>query len=80
MIQEAEGYKVRVVKEAQGEGARFTEIYQTYKAAPDVTRRRLYIETLSDVLAKANKIIIDTNSRGRQGVVPYLPLNEPLRN
>ena len=80
MIQQAEGYKARVIKEAQGEGARFTEIYKTYKAAPDVTRRRLYIETLRDVLAKANKIIIDTNSTGRQGVVPYLRLDEPMRN
>ena len=80
VIQEAEGYKARVIKEAQGEGARFTEIHKSYKAAPDVTRRRLYIETLRDVLAKANKIIIGTNSRERQDVVPPRLLNAPPQN
>ena len=80
IIQEATGYKERVIKEAQGEGARFTEIYETYLAAPDVTRRRLYIETLRDVLSKANKVIIDKNSMGGQGVVPYLQLNDLKRN
>jgi membrane protease subunit HflK len=80
IIQEATGYKERVIKEAQGEGARFTEIYKSYLAAPDVTRRRLYIETLRDVLSKANKVIIDKNSMGGQGVVPYLPLNDLHRN
>jgi membrane protease subunit HflK len=76
VIQEATAYKERVIKEAQGEGARFTEIYESYRAAPDVTRRRLYIETLRDVLAGANKVIIDEGAQGAQGVVPYLPLNE----
>ncbi len=80
VIEEATGYKERVIKEAQGEAARFTEIYKSYLAAPDVTRRRLYIETLRDVLAGANKVIIDEGAAGGQGVVPYLPLNELNRN
>ena len=80
VIQEATAYKERVIKEAQGEGARFTEIYKSYLAAPDVTRRRLYIETLRDVLAGANKVIIDEGAGGEQGVVPYLPLNELNRS
>jgi membrane protease subunit HflK len=80
VIQEATAYKQRVIKEAQGEGARFTEIYQSYLAAPDVTRRRLYIETLRDVLSGANKVIIDEGAKGSQGVVPYLPLNELNRS
>ncbi len=80
VVQEATAYKERVIKEAQGEGARFTEIYQSYLAAPDVTRRRLYLETLRDVLARANKVIIDEGASGGQGVVPYLPLNELNRN
>lgn len=75
VIQQATAYKERVVKEAQGEAARFNEIYASYKTAPEVTRRRLYIETLRDVLGKANKVIIDEKGGG-QGVVPYLPLNE----
>jgi membrane protease subunit HflK len=80
VIQEATAYKERVIKEAQGEGARFEEIYKSYLISPDVTRRRLYIETLRDVLSKANKIIIDQGAEGAQGVVPYLPLNELNRN
>jgi membrane protease subunit HflK len=76
VIQEATAYRERVIKEAQGEGARFSEIYKSYLAAPDVTRRRLYIETLRDVLARANKVIIDEGAQGSQGVVPYLPLTE----
>ncbi len=80
LIQEATAYRERVIKEAQGEASRFDQIYATYTTAPDVTRRRLYIETLRDVLEKADKIIIDDNSEGGQGVVPYLPLNELNRN
>jgi membrane protease subunit HflK len=80
VIEEATAYKERVTKEAQGEGARFSEIYQSYLIAPDITRRRLYIETLRDVLKEANKVIIDEGADGGQGVVPYLPLNEINRN
>jgi len=80
VIEEATAYKQRVTKEAQGEGARFSEIYQSYLIAPDITRRRLYIETLRDVLKGANKVIIAEGATGGQGVVPYLPLNEINRN
>jgi len=80
IIQEAAAYRDRVIKEGQGEASRFDQIYETFKAAPEVTRRRLYIETLRDVLEKADKVIIDSNSEGGQGVVPYLPLNELNRN
>jgi len=76
IIQEATAYRDRVIKEGQGEASRFDQIYKSFKAAPEVTRRRLYIETLRDVLEKADKIIIDSNAEGGQGVVPYLPLNE----
>jgi len=73
IIQQAEAYKQQVIAEAQGEAARFLSIYNQYKLAPDVTRRRIYLETMQGVLANMNKIIID-NSRGGAGVVPYLPL------
>lgn len=76
IIQEATAYRERVVKEAQGEASRFNQIYDTYRASPDITRRRFYIETMRDVLEKADKVIIDENAQGGQGVVPYLPLNE----
>ena len=80
LIQEATAYRERVIKEAQGEASRFDQIYETYRSAPEVTRRRLYIETLRDVLEKADKVIIDDGAEGGQGVVPYLPLNELNRN
>jgi len=80
LLEEAAAYRERVIKEAQGEASRFDQIFETYQAAPEVTRRRLYIETLRDVLEGANKVIIDEGSEGGQGVVPYLPLNELSRN
>lgn len=80
ILEEAAAYRERVIKEAQGEASRFDQIFETYRSAPEVTRRRLYIETLRDVLEGANKVIIDEGADGGQGVVPYLPLNELNRN
>ncbi len=74
--QEAEGYKQRVIAEAEGEAARFLSIYNEYAKAPYVTRQRIYLETLQEVFAGKNKVIIDGGKDGTQGVVPYLPLNE----
>jgi len=73
MIQEAEAYKSRVVKEASGEAERFKKIYAEYKKAPEVTRKRLYLETMERVMGGMDKIIIDDKGKG-SGVVPYLPL------
>jgi membrane protease subunit HflK len=73
--EEASAYKGRVVNEAQGEAQRFISVYDQYSKAPDVTRQRLFIETMETVLKNSNKIIIDE----KQGVVPYLPLNEISR-
>jgi membrane protease subunit HflK len=72
--EEAAAYKDRVVQEAQGEAKRFISVYDEYAKAPDVTRRRLYLETMEDLLQKANKVIVD--QQGGPGVVPYLPLPE----
>ena len=77
--QEAEGYRARVVKEAEGESARFKDVLASYQEAPQVTRKRLYLEAMEQVLGDVEKIIIDENSAGGQGVVPYLPLNELRR-
>jgi membrane protease subunit HflK len=74
IVQQAEGYKQQVVAQAQGEAQRFIAVYDQYKRAPDVTRRRIYLETMQDILANMNKVILD--NRGGQGVVPYLPLPE----
>lgn len=73
--EEAAGYKDRVVNEANGEAQRFISIYEEYAKAPEVTRQRLYLETMEGVLGKANKVIIEQGGN-TQGVVPYLPLGE----
>jgi membrane protease subunit HflK len=75
--QSAEAYRTQTVAEATGQTARFNQIYEQYKKAPDVTRQRLYLETMERVLGGNDKIILD--SQGGQGVVPYLALPE-LRN
>jgi len=75
ITQAAEAYKSQTVAEATGQTARFLKIYEQYKKAPDVTRERMYLETLERVLGSSDKIIVDTG-KNAQGVVPYLPLNE----
>lgn len=75
MIQGAEAYKEQQVKEAQGEGERFLSVYDSYRAAPEVTRRRMYLEAMGEVFGSAEKVIIDSKAGGT-GVVPYLPLPE----
>jgi membrane protease subunit HflK len=71
----AQGYKQQAIAEAVGQTARFLKVYEEYKKAPEVTRKRLYLETMERVLGGAEKIIID-NKGGGQGVVPYLPLDQ----
>ncbi|RAU21323.1 FtsH protease activity modulator HflK [Paramagnetospirillum kuznetsovii] len=80
ITQEAQAYREQVVDLAQGDAKRFTSLYGAYKLAEDVTARRLYIETMEDVLKNATKIIIDPSAKGGQGVVPYLPLPEIRKN
>lgn len=73
----AEAYKGRVVAEATGESQRFLSIYEEYRKAPEVTRKRLFLETLELVLSSSNKVIIEQGADNRgTGVVPYLPLPE----
>ncbi len=80
IVEDANAYKERVTKEAQGEAEKFVQIYEAYKTAPEVTRRRMYLETIRDVIGGANKVIIDQDGEtGPQGVVPYLPLDELRR-
>ena len=63
MVQQATAYRERVIKESDGEAKKFLQIYETYKNARDVTRRRMYLETLREVLGGANKIIIDQSTQ-----------------
>jgi len=74
MIEDAEAYKSKVVAEASGETQRFSEILAQYRANPNVTRARLYYQTMGVVLGSATKIVTDDTSA--QGIVPYLPLPE----
>ncbi len=75
LLEEAEGYRAQVVNQAEGEASRFSAVLTEYQKAPEVTRKRLYLETLEEVLGRVDKVIIDESPSG-QGVVPYLPLNE----
>ncbi len=76
LLEEAEAYRARVVNEAEGEAARFIAVYDEYAKAPEVTRKRLYLETLERVMSQVNKIIIDEGAAGDNGVIPYLPLDQ----
>jgi len=79
IIQDAEAYRAQTVAEAKGQASRFTQVYDQYKKAPDVTRQRIYLETMERVFGGTDKTIIDTGPQGAQGVVPYLPLGELAR-
>jgi membrane protease subunit HflK len=76
VIQDANAYKERLVNEADGEAQRFLSVYQAYLQNPEVTRRRMYLETMQKVFSEADKVILGDNTGG---VVPYLPLNELRR-
>jgi membrane protease subunit HflK len=78
ITQAAEAYKQQTVAEATGQTARFLKIYEEYKKAPDVTRERMYLETMERILGGTEKIILDSGGGG-SSVVPYLPLNELTR-
>ncbi len=73
--EDAAAYRTQVVLDAEGQAARFTSIYNEYRNAPEVTRRRLFLETMEQVLGQSQKIIIEEATSG-SGVVPYLPLPE----
>lgn len=80
LLEEAEGYRASVVNEAEGEASRFSAVLGEYLKAPEVTRKRLYLETMEQVLGGLDKIILEDSANGGQGVVPYLPLNELRRS
>jgi membrane protease subunit HflK len=75
IIQNAEAYREQTVAEAKGATSRFLQVYDEYKKAPDVTRQRMYLETMERLFGGTDKIIMDSGS----GVVPYLPLDQLSR-
>ena len=76
LIAEAEAYKSEVVSKSEGEAYRFTQILTEYIKAPDVTKERLYRETLEDVLGDTNKVIVDSNSNS----LMYLPIDQLINS
>ena len=75
MIEQAQAYRDRIIKESQGEAERFLKVYEAYTLNPDVTRQRIYLETVQKVLQNTDKVIME----GGSGVVPYLPLDQLRR-
>lgn len=76
-IQEAEGYKEQVIAQAEGESNRFSKLLAEYSKAPDVTRKRLYIESIEDVLADTNTVMVDV--KGNNNML-YLPIDKLVQH
>jgi membrane protease subunit HflK len=72
-IQEAEGYKERVIARANGQVSRFSQLLKEYKKAPEITRKRMYIESMEDVLSKTSTVMVDV--KGGNNML-YLPLDK----
>jgi len=73
---EAEAYKEEKIKRAQGESARFLAMLEEYRKAEDITRKRLYLEAMEEIVGKAQKLVVDSD---KQGILPLLPLQELIR-
>ncbi len=73
MVLDAEAYAASVVDRAEGESKRFVSLLEAYRNAPEVTRKRLYLEAMEDILASVDKVIVDKSVAGR--VLPFLPLD-----
>ncbi|MES1151049.1 MAG: FtsH protease activity modulator HflK [Dongia sp.] len=81
IVKQAEAYKAQKVALAQGDAQRFLSVYEQFKVNPTVTERRLYLDTMSDVFGRMNKVLVDPSlgGQGGSGVVPYLPLDQLLQ-
>ncbi|MBY0272978.1 MAG: FtsH protease activity modulator HflK [Alphaproteobacteria bacterium] len=74
IVQDAEAYKAKIMADIDGETSRFDLVYNQYRSAPDITRNRMYLDTMEKILENAQKLIVD--GAKNQGVLPYLPLPE----
>ena len=80
-IKDAEGYREQMISIATGETQRFLSVLGQYNNEKEITRRRIYLETMRGILAEMDKVLIDERTgRGSGGVVPYLPLNELMKS
>jgi len=75
-IQEANGYKESLIAKAEGEASRFSQLLGEYKKAPEVTRKRLYLETMESVLGKSSKVLVDSKNASN---LMYLPIDQLLK-
>jgi membrane protease subunit HflK len=73
MLEQAEGYRARVVGNAVGDAARFTSVLGEYRKAPEVLRERMYLETMQQMYSNASKILVDTSGSNN---MLYLPLDK----
>jgi membrane protease subunit HflK len=77
MIAEAEGYAVKRVNRSEGDVALFNQVFKEYRLAPDVTRRRLYLETMNEILPKIKElIIVDENQKS---ILPHLDIGKDVK-
>ncbi len=76
LTQEAEGYKARIVAQAEGDSQRFLSVLEQYRKAPQVTRERMYIDAMQQIYGGINKILIDSRSGGN---LMYLPLDKLMQ-
>jgi len=79
ITQAGEAYREQTVAEARGQTARFVSVYDEYRKAPEVTRQRMYLETMERLLGSNQTIILDSGGAGGSGVVPFLPLDQLMR-
>ena len=77
MLEQAIAYKVKLINAAEGEASRFTQLFNEYKKAPDVTKERLYIEAVESVLSQSSKVMIDIEGGNN---LMYLPLDQLINN
>jgi membrane protease subunit HflK len=78
--QDAQAYASQVVALAEGQASRFSQLVDAYEAAPDVTRRRLYIDTIEGVMSRSHKVIVDAGKGGANGNMFYLPLDKLMEH
>lgn len=76
IVRAAEAYKEEKVARADGDASRFLQVYEEYKGSESLTQRRIYLETMEEILQDMDKVLIENGPDGGAGVLPYLPLNE----
>ena len=78
MLEEASGYRDAVISRAQGEADRFSKLVTEYRKAPDVTRERLYLETMQELMSNTSKVLV-TGEQGQNNLL-YLPLDKMVNS